>query len=67
MCVQKNGSLGVRGLGFFNIALTGKWVWRSFNDKKSLWAKGILSLDGDIALREDDIISFSRESIWSSW
>lgn len=66
-CPKKMGALGVRNLGLFNKALMGKWVWRFLCDKNSLWAKVIYLLYADIALGEDGIVEFSRESNWSSW
>lgn len=40
ICMSKElGSLGVRQLKEFNIALLGKWCWRCLVDKEGLWYK----------------------------
>ena len=41
-CVAKDkGGLGIKDIGAFNIALVGKWLWRLFCEKESLWVKVI--------------------------
>lgn len=40
---KKEGGLGVKDWGKFNLALLGKWRWRLLTEKDSLWAKIILS------------------------
>src|ERR1044072_1367680 len=40
MCAPKDlGGLGLKDLGRFNIALLGKWRWRLFSEKGSVWTE----------------------------
>lgn len=45
---KKEGGLGIRDLGVFNIALVGKWIWRLLDEKNRLWAKIIYSKYGGL-------------------
>jgi hypothetical protein len=40
MCAPKDlGGLGLKDLGRFNLALLGKWRWRLFSEKGSVWTE----------------------------
>ncbi|GKV13373.1 hypothetical protein SLEP1_g24382 [Rubroshorea leprosula] len=34
---RKEGGLGVKDLGRFNLALLGKWQWRLLRERRALW------------------------------
>ena len=48
VCLPKEeGSLGVRRLEEFNLALLGKWCWRMLTDKEGLWCRVFVAKYGE--------------------
>lgn len=40
MCKEKEaGGLGIKNSKAFNLAMLGKWKWRTLNEKERLWVK----------------------------
>lgn len=50
------GGLGVKDLNSFNRVLFGKWLWRYFDDRESLWANVINSIHGGLSIRESGVV-----------
>lgn len=40
------GGLGIKNLEKFNMALVGKWLWKSLNEKSNLWVRVLESKYG---------------------
>ncbi|CAK8538809.1 unnamed protein product [Lathyrus sativus] len=66
-CSKKDGGLGVKYYGKFNLALLGKWKWRILNEENSLRTNLLSCRYGDIKrviLSHPSFCSRSKISLW---
>lgn len=64
---KEEGSLGIKDLDIFNKSLLGKWVWRLFDEKHSLWVRVLGSLYGGLEESSLAVVNgrgLARFSLW---
>jgi hypothetical protein len=61
---KEEGGLGVKDLGWFNLALLAKWRWRLLMEDGSLWKKVLEAKYGNVSRLNMTLARGSKPSLW---
>nr|GEW48934.1 RNA-directed DNA polymerase, eukaryota, reverse transcriptase zinc-binding domain protein [Tanacetum cinerariifolium] len=66
MAKTKSGGIGFGSLKAYNLALLGKWWWRVYVDRDSLWASVINDIHGNLGATKDLMYTPKFKRVWSN-